>query len=78
VPRNDKISWGYVGFPDFIIRRVDEVIEKDKYPAGRWHSRQDLMIAAVKLYLDVLDADRIRELEDFASKLMGKREARET
>jgi len=50
-PRSEKTKWKYVGLPDWLVAKIDEAIEKDKYPQGRWHSRDEWVIEHLKQIL---------------------------
>jgi len=61
--REEKIKWEYIGFPDFLMRELDEVIKANRYPRGRWHGRTDFAVYWVKF--------GIRQAKDRSSEESG-------
>jgi len=49
-------KWTSVSLPDEIIKKIDEIIEKDKYPIGKWRNRSHFIVEMLK--------EKLRELEE--------------
>ena len=50
MPKRNR--WIYVALPKFLMDQIDMVIESDRYPEGRWRSRIDVAVEALKRFLE--------------------------
>jgi len=52
MPRSQKTRWIYVAFPEEFVKMVDEIVEADKYPMGKWQSRGAYMNEKLKVFVN--------------------------
>jgi hypothetical protein len=48
MPRSEKTIWHYVAIPEYLEKMIDEIVEADKYPMGKWQSRNTYVTEKLK------------------------------
>ena len=63
-PEGKKRGWTLVNIPDELISRVDRIVGENKHPFGKWQSRSDFVVAAVRDLVEKMEEkERKYEIE---------------
>jgi hypothetical protein len=52
MPRSKKTDWIYIAIPEQLAKMVDEIVEADKYPMGKWQSRNTYVTEKLKPFVN--------------------------
>lgn len=55
MPKSTRTAWRYVAIPVELSDQINQIVEKDRYPIGQWHSKDHFVIQAIK--------DKLAEME---------------
>jgi hypothetical protein len=46
--KSKRSKWRYIAIPIELAEEMTQVVEADRYPMGYWHSKDHLVIEAIK------------------------------
>ena len=58
MPKSTRTNWRYVAIPVELADRISQVVDKDRYPMGKWHSKDHFVIQCLKDKLVEIDAQQ--------------------